>query len=158
MRLSWEFIRVIDFTRPRHYPNLSRKIGQVNFARCLRTDGSMQYSPPILVGDAKTKLAIEIKLGATTRKFSSNVPLFFFSSFFSCIDTIIAREYPGILAFGCALMDKRWGRDLGLGTACGPLNPSSPRTVTHSLATIYSSHWWRGQRRNKIYDVDLSHL
>lgn len=42
----------------------------------------MQYSPPILVGDAKTKLAIEIKLGATTRKFSSNVPLFFFSSFF----------------------------------------------------------------------------
>lgn len=81
-QLSWERMWVIDFTQPRHYPNLFRKIGLVNFARCLRTDGNMQCSPPILAGDAKTKLAIEIKLGATTRNFPSDVPLFFFFLFF----------------------------------------------------------------------------
>lgn len=38
-------------------------------------------------------------------------------------------------------MDKRRGRDLGLGTAaCGPLNASSPRTVTHSLARPFILH------------------
>lgn len=37
-------------------------------------------------------------------------------------------------------MDKRRGRDLGLGTACGPRNASSPRTVTHSLARPFILH------------------
>lgn len=57
------------------------------------------------------------------------------------IDTIIAREYSGILTFGYALMDKRRSHDLGLGTACSPPpGASSPRTVTQILTRPFILH------------------
>lgn len=52
---------------------------------------------------------ILIERGATVRNLLQNVNFFEKS-----IDTIIAREYSGILTFGCAFIDKIRRDDLGL--------------------------------------------
>lgn len=72
-------MRVSDSTMPRHNQALSQNNGHLSFERCPRTDGNMQSSPPILVGDAKTNLSMEIRRGATARNFPSNT--FFLPNF-----------------------------------------------------------------------------
>lgn len=79
---------------------------------------------------------------------------------------MIAREYSGILAFGYALMSKRRRRDLGLGTACSPpAGASSPKTVTQILTRPFILHAGDAgkdenerQKKNRVYNVDFSHL